>query len=215
MIPAKHFYMIRHGETEANRANIMAGSLDSPLTLLGIEQAQLARDVVALLEVKPVAIFHSHLSRARDTARIINEAIEVPMFEDADLAEYHAGDLEGVPYSECRSILDDWGPVPNGERPEDFFARIKRGKIRALEQFEGPVLTVCHGGVMRAFGEIYGISPEPRFRNAHLYEFHPEVQQSPFPWNVYDYELCGETGAARRQISHAYALSMAVKTRTA
>ncbi len=39
MIPAKPFYMIRHGQTEANRDLILQGQMDSPLTTLGREQA--------------------------------------------------------------------------------------------------------------------------------------------------------------------------------
>ncbi len=214
MIPAKHFYMIRHGETEANRAMIMAGSLDSPLTDTGIEQAKHARDIVAELEVKPVAVFHSHLSRARDTAHIINEVLDVPIHEDPDLAEFHAGDFEGVPYHECQEILDGWPLIPNAELPQDFFERVKRGKMKALSKFDGPTLTVCHGGVMRAFGEIYGVSPEPKFRNAHLYEFHPDPDDA-FPWDVYDYSRCETSGLVLRQVSNAYTSSIDSKTLSA
>lgn len=211
MIPIKHFYMIRHGETEANRAHIMAGSLDSPLTDFGIEQAQHARDVVAQLEVKPVAIFHSNLSRARVTAEIINESLDVPLHEDADLAEFHAGDFEGVPYEECQSILDGWPIIPNAEKPQDFFARIKDAKKKAIEQYEGSILTVCHGGVMRAFGELYGVSPEPKFRNAILHEFHPDPDDQ-FPWDVFFYEKCINTGSALKSICDAYDFSIESKT---
>lgn len=211
MIPIKHFYMIRHGETEANRDHIMAGSLDSPLTEMGLEQARHARDVVAQLEVKPVAIFHSNLSRARDTAEIINEVLDVPLHEDKGLAEFHAGDFEGVPYAECQSILDGWPIIPNAENPQDFFNRVQQAKKRALEQYEGSILTVCHGGVMRAFGELYGVSPEPRFRNAILHEFHPDPNDN-FPWDVYFYDRCLKTGDVLRSICGAYDFSIASKT---
>ena len=72
-IPDKAFYMIRHGETEANAARIMAGSIDTPLTEHGKIQADIARQVIEKITIKPAAIFHSHLSRARDTASIINK----------------------------------------------------------------------------------------------------------------------------------------------
>ena len=75
MIPLKHFYMIRHGETEANAARIMAGSLDSPLTENGRRQAKTAQVIVNSLAVKPSVIIHSNLSRARETAQIINEEV--------------------------------------------------------------------------------------------------------------------------------------------
>jgi broad specificity phosphatase PhoE len=207
-LPLKPFYMIRHGQTEANAAERMAGSLDSPLTALGRDQARAARDVVAALSVKPVAVFHSQLSRARDTAMIINEVLKVEMFEDPDLAEIHAGEWEGVPYDACRHFLDDWAQAPGGETPHEFFERIKRGKSKALAQFNEPILIVCHGGVMRAFGELYNLRVPGRFANAHLYEYSPKIdiseKPSAFPWQVHDYTLCNTTRTAIKNISPIY-----------
>ena len=188
-IPLKPFYMIRHGQTEANAARIMAGSLDSPLTQTGREQAVRAQKVISMLSIKPVAIFHSQLSRARDTAQIINETLSVELYEDQNLAEIHAGDLEGAPYEDCLELFDSWPIIKNGETPNEFFSRVKQGKTRAIERFNDPVLIVCHGGVMRAFGEIHGMETPGKFENAHLYEFQPNLSQSAFPWDVYDYRL--------------------------
>ena len=204
MIPAKHFYMIRHGETEANAAQVMAGSTDSPLTENGRKQAYQAQKIVDMLEEKPARIYHSHLSRARDTALIINEVLNVEMVEDPDLSEICAGDWEGVPWSECMEIVDNWVQGPGGEHPEDFFERIKRGKRKALEDTDTPVLIVCHGGVMRAFGKIHGQNAPALFKNAHLYEFLPAPEKNDFPWVVYDYEFCSETKILKRNLSHAY-----------
>lgn len=204
-LPLKPFFMIRHGQTEANAAEIMAGSLDSPLTALGRDQAKAARDVVANLKQKPVAIYHSHLSRARDTAAIINEALNVEMREDADLAEIHAGEWEGVKYDACIHFLDDWAHPPGGETPDEFFERIKRGKSRAISAHDEPVLIVCHGGVMRAFGELYGLRVPGRFENAHLYEFIPAAEQPRFPWQVHDYRLCNNTRTLLKNEAGIYA----------
>lgn len=193
MIPLRRFYMIRHGETEANAAQIMAGSLDSPMTPAGRDQARAVHRVIEDLRDKPTLIVHSHLSRARDTATIINEVLKVPMIEDPDFAEIHAGDLEGVGWEHC-SHFDDYRDMPNGERFEDFFARVRRAKNRVLGSEPGPVLIVSHGGVFRAFTKLYGIDI-PGVRNCHLHEFSPVAaspENSPpvFPWDVwhYDYE---------------------------
>lgn len=204
MLPAKRFYMIRHGQTEANAARIMAGSIDSPLTAHGIKQAKDARDVIALLEQKPAAIFHSHLSRARDTALVINEALGVEMHEDERLAELHAGELEGAPYEKCEELFESWPRVLNGEDPNDFFKRVKAGKNAALESGNEPVLIVCHGGVMRAFGEIHNVKTPGRFENAHLYEFIPNLEQPHFPWTVFDYRLCDKTRTLIQSKSSIY-----------
>lgn len=187
MIPPKPFYMIRHGETEANAAQIMAGSLDTPLTLKGRTQAKDVQRVIEKLEIKPRTIVHSHLSRARDTATIINEALGVPMHETPDLAELHAGDWEGAPYSECNRIFSSWEDPPNGETFDEFCARIRRGKTHALDTHDGPVLIVCHGGVFRGFGKIYGLDVPGVFKNCHLYAFHPAPENETFPWRVWSY----------------------------
>lgn len=189
MIPSKKFYMIRHGETEANKALIMAGSLDSPLTDLGREQARAVHKVIEHLPEKPTTIIHSHLSRARDTARIINEVLNVSLYEDPDLAEIHSGAWEGIPYEECKEILTSWRTPPGGETTIDFCNRLKRGKTKALNTHDGPVLIVSHGGVFRGFGKLYGVEAPAMFRNCHLHEFIP-CDHLPFPWDVfhYDYE---------------------------
>ena len=203
-IPLKPFYMIRHGQTEANALKVMAGSTDSPLTATGIAQAHRAKDVTAALQIKPTAIFHSHLSRARDTAAIINQALDIPIYEDPDLAEIHAGDFEGRPYDQCKHIFNSWPTITNGETPQEFFNRVKRGKSRAIDRFNDPVLIVCHGGVMRAFGALYKLHVPGRFENAHLYEFIPNLKQSHFPWDVFDYKLCENTKTLIKSKSTIY-----------
>lgn len=188
MIPLRHFYMIRHGETEANFSRIMAGSLDSPLTERGRDQAREARVIVEQLEVKPASIIHSQLARARDTALIINENLKLPMTEDPDLAEIHAGEFEGAPWEQC-AFFDDFIDPPGGETFLQFFERIKCAKKRALENHPGPVLIVCHGGVFRAFWKIYG-HDMPGVRNCQLHEFVPRPEQKIFPFlaHAYDYD---------------------------
>lgn len=204
MIPAKHFYMIRHGETEANAAQIMAGSLDSSLTEKGRRQAEQARELIVRLDIKPARIHHSHLSRARETATIINQVLDVDIVEDPDLAEIYAGELEGVPWEECHDIFEGWKQAPGGEHPDTFFQRIRRGKHRALSNGPGPALIVCHGGVMRGFGKLHGMETPASFKNAHLYEFCPAKETSHFPWTVYDYELCSLRKIVKRNLSKIY-----------
>lgn len=188
MILARPFYMIRHGETEANAARIMAGSTDSPLTPRGREQAKAAARIVAAATPQPVVIIHSNLSRARDTAKIINTHMNVPLHEDPDLAEIHAGQWEGKPFDQCGALLKDWEDPPDGENFETFAHRIRRGKNTALGRTTSPVLIVSHGGVFRAFGKIYGLDVPGLFINCHLYEFEPFLTCSDFPWRIWQHD---------------------------
>lgn len=203
MIPLKHFYMIRHGETEANAAQLMAGSLDSPLTEKGRAQAYAVHNVIQNLPIKPKAIIHSHLSRARDTALIINEMLDVPVHEEPDIAEMHAGEWEGQPWESCRPIFHHWEDPPGGETVEEFFTRIRRGKKNILSKHDGPALIVSHGGVFRAFGKLYDRDPPSRFKNCHLYEFEPNPVSSDFPWIVSHYEYTNQLIRQSAELYHA------------
>ncbi len=191
MIPQKHFYMIRHGQSEANESRIMAGNLDSPLTQLGRWQADQARIVVEQLTAKPAAIIHSNLQRARDTAKIINTNLGLPMSEDADLAEMFVGQLEGKPWAECADCFDNWADPPGGETFLQFFDRVKRAKKKALESTHGPILIVCHGGVFKAIWKLYGHDMEG-VENCHLHEFTPHDQPTSFPFLTHVYEYKGQ-----------------------
>lgn len=213
MITAKHFYMIRHGQTEANEALLMAGSTDSPLTAKGRDQARLVQQVVTQLTVKPAIIAHSHLSRARDTASIINEALGLEMVEIPELAEMHAGDLEGKSYKECEAFHHEWQNPPGGETYEEFFARIRKGKNKALE-LPGPVLIVCHGGVMKGFGKMQGLPMNGIFRNCHLHEFHPSDDYEIFPWHTIDYDICAQSGKIIENTKTVYHLDRLSMTQT-
>ena len=191
--------MIRHGEAEANVTRTMAGSLDSPLTERGREQALAVQNVAKQLKIKPKGIIHSPLSRARDTAHIINEALNIPISADPDFAELYAGDWEGQPYEICSAILEGWVDIPNGEPCETFFKRIKMATAKALQQDE-PVMIVAHGGVFRAFLQLYGIDKHG-VKNCTLYEFKPKEQdrKESFPWTVWRYDI--EQEIIRRSVN--------------
>ena len=55
-------YLVRHGETQANRDGIMQGQLDTELNAAGLEQAQ--RTAAALDKVRFAAAHSSDLARA-------------------------------------------------------------------------------------------------------------------------------------------------------
>lgn len=194
MLPARHFYMIRHGETEANVARVMAGHTDSPLTALGRSQAACVQSVLQHLAIKPRAIIHSHLSRARDTASILNETLGVPIHEERDLSEMHVGTFEGVAYEDCGPLFEHGLDPEGGESHMHFIARIRRALSHALAMQHRSVLIVSHGGVLAALGKIYGIRVKHVFQNCHLYEFEPDSEHERFPWQVWQYDQTGNDG---------------------
>jgi 2,3-bisphosphoglycerate-dependent phosphoglycerate mutase len=183
MIPARAFYMIRHGESTANLAQIVSGHRDVALTPRGIEQARAAARIVAGLQEKPSLILHSNLSRARDTAVILNEVLNIPMEEDPLLAEQFYGDWEGGSWDLYRQPIRDGMDPPGGETMVQFQNRIKEAIARHLPRHPGRIMIVCHGGVFRAFGALYGekiVGTE----NCVLHRFDPHPVNEAFPWNV-------------------------------
>lgn len=191
-LPLKHFYMIRHGETKANAARIMAGSMDSPLNETGRAQAFAVQPILRELEIKPKVIVHSHLSRARDTAGILNEVLGVPMHEEPDVAEIHCGEWEGKLYDECIDLFENTDHTPEGgESFNQFKERIKRGKSKALETHDTPPLIVCHGGVFRAMAKMYNYNIFGT-RNCHLHEFIPNPENTRMPWTIHSYNHDGK-----------------------
>jgi broad specificity phosphatase PhoE len=183
MIPAKEFYMIRHGQSEANRDQYFSGNLDVALTDLGREQAALAGKAVKKLPKLPRVIVHSHLSRAKDTAAIINKSFNIPMIETDLLGEHHFGDWEKQPWEKYRPLFYQGHNPPNGETHEAFHSRVKKGFNYALNLDESPALIVCHGGIFRALHAFYK-APFERTENAKLYHFKPTNNTPEFPWEI-------------------------------
>lgn len=143
-------FIIRHGQTELNKKGIINGHIGDVLTKEGIEQAKNA----ALSLPKSIKhIYSSSLERARQTAEIINETLNVPLTFHDELKEVNFGILNGTPYldeyKERHKNLDyDWGP--SGESFKDFKTRtLNILKIIRGEHKDREVLIVAHGGTIR------------------------------------------------------------------
>ena len=191
-LPLKHFYMIRHGETEANKARLFAGQIDSPLTDEGRAQAARAGRIITALTRKPRVMIHTNLSRTRETASIINQSLNLPTEHNEDLREMHVGDWEGRPYEECQDFMGGRIDPPNGETLDVFHARIRRGKTAILNNHDSPALIVSHGGIFRGMARLYGVHLPPAvIKNCCLYEFEPVHSRAPFPWKVWSHDDVG------------------------
>ena len=160
----RSFWFLRHGETDWNREGMMQGWIDIPLNETGRIQA---RGAAALLEKLPVSlIVASPLSRAHETALIVNEALKKPVLIDERLRERRFGTLEGTRWRDLlgheraaddpHSLFEGHGsPCPEGAEPYELFERRVMDAVRA--HMDGPesllprnILFVAHGGVCRA-----------------------------------------------------------------
>jgi len=87
---------LRHGQTDWNAQGLFQGRTDVPLNETGREQAR--AQALALVSHEPPVdvIYASPLLRARETAEIVQQALEVPIYFDERLVERCFGKLEGT-----------------------------------------------------------------------------------------------------------------------
>jgi len=194
MLPAKAFYLIRHGESEANKAHIAAGGgIDSPLTAEGRSQPQVLAPLLKTLEVQPTVIHHSTMVRAADTARFLNADLNLDMTADNNLREHEIGDWEGQPWEPVMQQINEKVEPPNGETYWQFGQRIQSAFTKVLESAEQSApdfvpMIVCHGGVFHAMGNLYeyGLSS---IQNCHLHYYEPHPEYGEFPWKVSIFDI--------------------------
>lgn len=156
----RSFYFVRHGETDWNKAGRIQGHTDIPLNETGRAQAE---QVVSILARMPIhRIVASSLSRAYETASIINAGLQKPLAVDEGLKERHFGEYEGLSISDFDNLRtglaeqglpseeNGYACPPQGEPYADFRVRTIAAFRKNLEQFEGEnILFVAHGGVYR------------------------------------------------------------------
>lgn len=162
-------YLIRHGETDWNRAQRYQGQADIPLNETGRQQA--ARNGKALRALLPTIaeadFVSSPLSRANETMEILRSALGLSSTGfrlDPELMELHYGHWEGQlatelpktdPVGLAEKLADPFGWRPQGgESYADLMARTTRW----LNTLQRDTVAVTHGGVSRvARGALFDL----------------------------------------------------------
>ena len=156
-------YLIRHAESVANAANLLAGRSDFALTPTGkSDAAALAADFSSARSVG--AIWCSPLLRAQQTAAPFVLACDAPLRLDERLQEQHLGRFSGLSYPEveadpayCRERSARWDWVPEGggesyrmiaERVQSFLRDLRE---RCADENLQQVLIVTHAVTLRLF----------------------------------------------------------------
>ncbi|WP_085589036.1 histidine phosphatase family protein [Thalassospira sp. MCCC 1A01428] len=188
-MPTVPFVFMRHGETEANRTGIIAGSTDVPLNATGEEQARSVAPVMA--QHKWRAVYASTQSRAQRTAALAVPGHQAEIL--SGLRERHWGDLEGRPVTE---ICPRFETPPNGEPFNDMCKRVCEALKIALaghDDAQGLTVIVGHSGVMRCILHLTGFDADgPRIMNATPVLFTPQDGR----WT---YKILSEQANAARQ----------------
>ena len=149
--------LVRHGETDWNRAHRIQGWTDIALNEEGLAQAR-----ASALELAPEhfdAIYSSTLLRARVTAEHLAAPHRLPLRLDERLRERHLGLLQGLCkreiaalYPEVHAFMAERRPQyqpPSGESLPRFRARVEAWLLELVTRHPGEtVLAVSHGGVL-------------------------------------------------------------------
>lgn len=165
-------YLVRHGETDWNRAKRIQGSTDIPLNDTGRAQA---RTTGALLATRPWdRIVSSPLSRALETAQIIADTVGIGDPEPLDsIVERHYGEAEGLDHGQLSARFPGDTPVPGRETREAVAERVVPALVTLAELHPGEaILIVSHGGVIRAL--LTAVDPDGghgSIRNGSVHSF--------------------------------------------
>lgn len=150
------FYIVRHGQTENNRAKRLSGWIDTPLTDVGLLPTQ--KVIAKLKNVKVDHIYSSDLGRAFITAYVVSRGLG---FTDeivrlSGLREVNYGVAANMPSIDAYRLYprldrDTHYTPPDGESLEHMQKRV----FRTMDELNrkhtnSAIVLVCHSGVMAA-----------------------------------------------------------------
>lgn len=148
--PPTRMLMLRHGQTEYSAQGRYAGRAEAPLTELGEHQAAAAAARLATTG-GVVAVASSPLLRARQTARPVAEALDVPLTIHDGLTETDFGAWEGLTFAEARDrdpelhtqwLTDISVAPPGGESMEAVHRRVRQVRDRLIAEYGAATLIV-------------------------------------------------------------------------
>ncbi|RAS73177.1 histidine phosphatase family protein [Priestia endophytica] len=175
----KTLYLMRHGQTLFNKRRKVQGWCDSPLTELGIKQAETA---AKYFKEHNIVFDHAYCStseRASDTLEIVTD---MPYTRLKGLREWNFGTFEGesedlnpsLPY---RDFFVKFG----GEEEKAFQKRIVSTCRKIVEEDNEVVLIVSHGAACRQFMRYWehtsSITQKEKISNCCILKFEYENKE--------------------------------------
>jgi broad specificity phosphatase PhoE len=164
--------LLRHAESVGNAEGRFQGQADYPLNERGRQQAQaLASRWKAETRSFSKAIA-SPLRRARETAEIIANAMDIPLEFDEIWMERDYGELTGVRWDDAAmahprpEMLHPYLPTgEHGEGQWDLYLRAGRALHSVLRRPPDRYLIVSHGGILNlVLYAVLGITPQANFQ---------------------------------------------------
>ena len=106
-------YLVRHGQSAGNAEGRFGGHGPTPLSRLGIRQAEKTARMLAKEGIN--AIYSSDLHRAVQTAEPLAKLLGLTVIQTPAFRERHVGVLEGLTFDESKA-----------EFPKDYYALVSR-----------------------------------------------------------------------------------------
>ncbi len=145
------YFIMRHGETNANTGRIVTSDLKAPYNLTKAGKDKVAETARRVKKKKIDLIISSDYPRTRQTAEIVSEKLKVEVQYDTRLREINFGDYEGLAVAEYHknfsNALERFDkPAPNGETLGQVLAR----QVALINELENKyqkknILLVGHG----------------------------------------------------------------------
>jgi len=162
-----NLYLIRHGRQDSPLCNV-----DVELSKEGCKQAELLRDRLQNYHID--ALYSSDLIRARQTAEIINQTLQLPHVIREEIREISFGELEGKTDEyiktnfrefkrEQKKLIEDI-PYPGGENGTSVYERAMPVIQEIAQSGKKNIVIVTHGGTIRVLmAALFGRNQAKRF----------------------------------------------------
>jgi broad specificity phosphatase PhoE len=122
-MPVTKLYLIRHGQSDGNAEGRFGGHGPTPLSNLGVQQAEAAARLLAKEGVN--SIYSSDLLRAIQTAEPLSKLTGIPIISTSAFRERNVGVLEGLTFDESKETF-----------PKDYYALVSRNVHHVITEGE-------------------------------------------------------------------------------
>lgn len=172
-------YLMRHGRSLADDEEKCEGRYDSPLTDIGIEQAEKTAAKFQAEGIQFDCIISSTLQRAYKTAEIINSVLKTTLIADDLWMEKDNGILAGS----LKKEVGEKYPLPHFHSPylyppenkgENWSLLVSRAILalnKVLDKKPGRYLVVAHGGILNAALQYILGTPLPFGKSGVFFSF--------------------------------------------
>lgn len=167
----KTLYLVRHGQTLFNVLHKVQGWCDSPLTDLGIKQAQ---TVGHYFEAEHIVLESAYCSTAERAADTLEQITDLPYQRVKGLREWYFGKFEGEPeFLNPPLPYRDFFVQYGGESEQQVQRRMAATLTKIMKQDPNHViLAVSHGGAIVNFQRYFDPGFHPHgFPNAGILKF--------------------------------------------